>query len=190
MTLVTKLLKVQTMIKAPKKQFNSFGNYKYRSCEDILEAVKPLLDEQGLLMTIKDEIVFIGNRFYVKAIAAITDGTDIIETYALAREEEIKTGRDGSQITGAASSYARKYCLNGLFLIDDTKDADTDENRIEQENKEKEQVKSATQQNNNKLKCCNCGTDITSAVSEYSMKNFKQPLCKVCQAKAKAGILQ
>lgn len=139
MKLVEKLLKVQSVLKAPKNQRNTFGNYNYRSCEDILEAVKPLLAEHGLLLTIKDEILFIGERFYVKATATITDGTDMIENSALAREEETKKGMDSSQITGTASSYARKYCLNGLFLIDDTKDADTDENRTERENRAKKQ---------------------------------------------------
>lgn len=120
-----KLLKVQSELKAPKGQYNSFGKYKYRSCEDILEAVKPLLAKHGLVLTISDDIVVVGNRYYIKATATITDGTSEVSTTAFAREEETKKGMDGSQVTGASSSYARKYCLNGLLAIDDTKDSDT-----------------------------------------------------------------
>ena len=119
-----KLLMIQTELKAPKNQYNSYGNYKYRSCEDIMEAVKPLLLKNDITMRIYDDIVEIGGRIYVKATVVLTDGTDSIENVAFAREEEIKKGMDGSQITGASSSYARKYALNGLFLIDDTKDSD------------------------------------------------------------------
>lgn len=126
-SLTEKLTSVQAELKAPKGQYNSFGKYKYRNCEDILEAVKPLLAKNGLSLVISDDIVPLGDRFYVKATARLTDGENILETSAYAREEESKKGMDASQVTGAASSYARKYCLNGLFLIDDTKDADTDE---------------------------------------------------------------
>lgn len=125
--LITKLLNVQKELKAPKGQYNSFGKYKYRSAEDILNAVKPLNAENGLLLTIKDDIELIGDRYYIKATAKITDGTDTHEVTAYARESLNKKGMDESQITGTASSYARKYALNGLYLIDDTKDADTDE---------------------------------------------------------------
>jgi len=120
-----KLIKIQTELKAPKNQRNNFGNYNYRSCEDILEAVKPLLKENGLTLRLIDELVNIGERYYVKATAILSDGNDTIENVSYAREEEIKKGMDGSQITGASSSYARKYALNGLFLIDDVKDSDT-----------------------------------------------------------------
>lgn len=123
--LLQKLVDVQGKLKAPKGQYNNFGKYKYRSCEDILEAVKPLLVERGLLLTIKDEVLMVGERYYIRAIAAITDGTNSIEAVAFAREEETKKGMDSSQVTGAASSYARKYALNGLFCIDDNKDSDT-----------------------------------------------------------------
>ena len=123
-TLVQKLITIQSTLKAPKNQRNNFGGYNYRSCEDILEAVKPLLAEQGLILTISDDMVMLGNRFYVKASATITDGENSITNVAYAREEETKKGMDSSQITGAASSYARKYALNGLLCIDDTKDAD------------------------------------------------------------------
>lgn len=126
-TIVAKLMNVQSKLKAPKGQTNSFGKYRYRSCEDILEAVKPLLAEEGLIATLTDEIVVIGDRFYVKATASVMDGTETISNCAYARESDEKRGMDSSQVTGASSSYARKYALNGLFLIDDTKDADTDE---------------------------------------------------------------
>lgn len=132
-TLVEKIIKVQSTLKAPKNQRNNFGNYNYRSCEDILEAVKPLLAENGLILTISDDMVMLGNRFYVKAEATITDGENKITNTAFAREEEIKKGMDASQITGAASSYARKYALNGLFCIDDTKDADATNDHGKQE---------------------------------------------------------
>ena len=119
-----KLVAVQAALKAPKGQFNKFGGYKYRSCEDILEAVKPLLLEQGLQLTIADEPVEVGGRIYIKATATVTDGSETATVSGYAREAETKKGMDESQITGTASSYARKYALNGLFLIDDTKDAD------------------------------------------------------------------
>lgn len=125
--LVQKLLKAQKELKAPKGNFNSFGKYKYRSAEDILEAVKPLNAENGLLLTLTDEPVFIGDWHYIKATATITDGEQTHTVSAYARESLQKKGMDDSQITGTASSYARKYALNGLYLIDDTKDADTDE---------------------------------------------------------------
>ena len=125
--LVKKLAKIQSELKAPKNQYNNFGKYKYRSCEDILEAVKPLVNKIDCIMTISDEIVMLGDRYYVKATAAITDGENSISNSAYARESFDKKGMDDSQITGATSSYARKYALNGLLCIDDTKDADTDE---------------------------------------------------------------
>ena len=120
----SKIIEIQKKLKAPKNQYNSFGKYSYRSCEDILEALKPLLAEQNLILTLSDEIIEISGRFYVKATATITDGVNQISNSAYAREELEKKGMDGSQITGASSSYARKYALNGLFLIDDTKDSD------------------------------------------------------------------
>ena len=122
-----KLIAIQHDLKAPKGNYNSFGKYKYRSCEDILEAVKPLLAREECTLTITDDIILVGDRFYIKATAKITDGTEAVEVSAFARESDEKKGMDSSQVTGTASSYARKYALNGLFLIDDTKDADTDE---------------------------------------------------------------
>jgi hypothetical protein len=122
--LIEKLVLIQSELKAPKGQTNKFGGYKYRSCEDILEALKPHLKEQGLFLSITDELVAQGNRYYIKASAIITDGVDRWSVDGWAREEEVKKGMDSSQITGASSSYARKYALNGLFGIDDTKDSD------------------------------------------------------------------
>ncbi|ESA88786.1 Erf family protein, partial [Escherichia coli 907713] len=119
-----KLWTVQQTLNAPKNQRNNFGGYNYRSAEDILEAVKPLL--QSITLTVSDEIVLIGNRYYVKATATLSDGEDEIAATAYAREEESKKGMDASQLTGATSSYARKYALNGLFCIDDARDPDTD----------------------------------------------------------------
>lgn len=119
------LAQIQSELKAPKEQYSKFGKYNYRSCEDILEAVKPLLQERGLVIIITDDIVQIGERYYVRATATIYDSEgSYISNSALAREELKRSGMDASQITGATSSYARKYALNGLFAIDDTKDAD------------------------------------------------------------------
>lgn len=142
MNVYQKLMKVQATLKAPKGQYNSFGKYHYRSCEDILEGVKPILSEVGATITLSDSIEVIGDRVYVKAIALFRDADtgESIENVAYAREEGEKKGMDGAQVTGASSSYARKYCLNGLLLIDDTKDADTDENQNERNAKAKKQV--------------------------------------------------
>lgn len=119
---------IQHKLKAPKGQYNSFGKYNYRSCEDILEGVKPLLKKYNLALLINDEVVQIGERYYVKATAKITDGREFVIATAYAREPDTKKGMDESQITGATSSYARKYALNALLCIDDTKDADTMDN--------------------------------------------------------------
>lgn len=140
MNITEKLQAIQSELKAPKGQFNSFGKYKYRSCEDILEAVKPLLAKNNCVLTISDELKYIGDRYYIAATAMLRDmeiaenGDNIvIMNTAYAREEETLKGMSSSQITGTASSYARKYALNGLLLIDDTKDADTDEHRKQTE---------------------------------------------------------
>lgn len=126
------LIMIQQELKAPKTQRNNFGGYNYRSCEDILEAVKPLLAEQSCTLTITDEIVMVGERIYLKATATITNPEGVsVSTTAFAREPEQKKGMDESQISGMASSYARKYALNGLFCIDDTKDADSMDNTHE-----------------------------------------------------------
>jgi hypothetical protein len=120
----TTLADIQAKLKAPKGQRNNFGNYSYRSCEDILEALKPIINPLGFWVILNDEIVQVGDRYYVKATATITNGKDSWSNTAFAREEESKKGMDGSQVTGASSSYARKYALNGLLSIDDTKDSD------------------------------------------------------------------
>ena len=146
MKLHEKLLAIQTKLKAPKGQYNKFGNFNYRSAEDILEAVKTLNAEQGLLLTITDEIKEVGGRIYVVATATVSDGTDELKVSAFAREPENKKGLDESQITGATSSYARKYALNGLYAIDDNKDADTDEHKQQQENAPKKQQTQKQQQ--------------------------------------------
>jgi hypothetical protein len=135
LTLSAKMIEVQKELRAPKGQTNSFGNYNYRSCEDIFEAVKPLLAERGLMLTVSDELVNIGERYYIKATAAVQDMDASVSCFGYAREALTKKGCDEAQITGAASSYARKYALNGLFLIDDTKDADTNEHKEAAENK-------------------------------------------------------
>lgn len=123
------LVEIQSKLKAPKNQYNSFGKYKYRNAEDILEAVKPLLAETRCTLTISDEIVMVGDRIYVKATTLLINSAGhTVSTTAYAREEETKKGMDASQVTGATSSYARKYALNGLFCIDDTKDADSMDN--------------------------------------------------------------
>lgn len=128
MTFQQKVVAVQSKLKAPKGQYNSFGKYNYRSCEDILEGVKPLLNKYDLYLTIDDEVKLIGDRYYIKATATLSDGTESISVSAYARESLDKKGMDASQVTGATSSYARKYALNGLLAIDDTKDIDTMDN--------------------------------------------------------------
>ena len=129
MTFQQKVVAVQSELKAPKGQYNSFGKYNYRSCEDILEGVKPLLNKYGLYLKISDAVEMIGDRYYIKATATLSDTDNCISTSAYAREPLEKKGADASQVTGATSSYARKYALNGLLCIDDTKDADSVEDK-------------------------------------------------------------
>jgi hypothetical protein len=147
------LINIQSELKAPKNQTNNFGKYKYRSCEDILEAVKPLCVKNNCLLTISDEMVMLGDRFYVKATAKISridnnisvgDREISVSVSAYARESEVKKGMDDSQITGSASSYARKYALNGLFCIDDTKDAETMDNATQAHSEPQKQINKAT----------------------------------------------
>lgn len=130
MDIYKKLQKIQSTLKAPKSQRNDFGKYNYRNCEDILEAVKPILNECGCVLTIGDKIMQVGDRYYIEATATLADSEtgEAVRNTAYAREEAEKKGMDASQITGSASSYARKYALNGLFCIDDTKDADSQDN--------------------------------------------------------------
>lgn len=165
-----RLQAVQMELKAPKDQYNDFGKYSYRSCEDILEAVKPLCEKQGLLLSLTDEIIEMGGRNYIKSIARVIEmetGKDFFTT-AFAREDELKKGMDGSQISGCASSYARKYALNGLFCIDDTKDADTLDNRSE--------VQLATQKQQNELEvlCQKTGSDLKKVLAWVHCQNIKE----------------
>lgn len=127
LSLREKLMQIQVELKAPKNLYNSFGKYHYRNAEGIQEALKPMEKAYGVLVTLSDEITEVGGRIYVKATATVMDGTDAISVTAYAREAETKKGMDDAQVTGATSSYARKYALNGLFLLDDTKDVDTEE---------------------------------------------------------------
>lgn len=127
------LIAIQEELKAPKGKYNSFGKYNYRSCEDILEAVKPICHKHGCVLTLSDKPIQVGDRYYIEAEACLRTPDTVFHVTASARESEDKKGMDASQITGTASSYARKYALNGLFNIDDTKDADTDEYKHESE---------------------------------------------------------
>lgn len=189
-----KLAAIQKELKAPKSQFNSFGNYNYRSCEDILEAVKPLLGDISL--TISDEVVNIGDRYYVKAHATIDDGDHFISAIAYAREPESKKGMDESQITGATSSYARKYALNGLFAIDDTKDADTQDNtdndgtkkvvasKVNKTPKKDDDLTIFDELADNAV-CEVCGKEVSRRVEEYSKDKYGKVLCMEHQLKEK-----
>lgn len=172
-----RIIEIQQKLKAPKNQYNSFGGYKYRSCEDILEGVKPLLAEYKLCLIIKDDIVNVNDRYYVKATATIYDdeGKEIVASSSMAREELNKKGMDSSQITGATSSYARKYALNGLFAIDDTKDADATNTH----NKTEKKAKEIDKMNNDLdifegLKSC---SDIVN-LQKYFKANYKNVIDK------------
>lgn len=181
MTIYEKMSDIQTRLKAPKSQYNSFGKYNYRNCEDILEAVKPLLNEHKLYINISDTVEHVGDRYYIKATVTVSDGESTITSQAYAREEESKKGMDGSQVTGASSSYARKYALNGMFAIDDTKDSDTTNTGGKEQPKEKPK----------EYKCECCGKSFTefdwngkhyTAGQGYEMSKKKngKPLCKKC----------
>lgn len=186
MGVYAKLLEIQQAIKAPKDQRNDFGNYKYRSCEDIVEAVKPLLGEQKAVLTISDEIKMVGDRYYIFATASIVDVEtgERVEVTAQAREADSKKGMDPSQVTGATSSYARKYALNGLLAIDDTKDADA------QAPAQEPDYKPFT-------KCEMCGNDITAdilgdgklyspdQIARATKKQTGQQICSDCMRKLK-----
>lgn len=193
MNIYEKLTTIQTELKAPKSRRNTFGNYNYRSCEDILEATKPLLAANLCSLTLDDEVISVGTRIYVKATATLTDhaeGTSV-STHAFAREAETKKGMDESQITGTASSYARKYALNGLFAIDDTKDADTDE----YQNSQKQNNTRNTARTQTGVKCSVCNKDVVPvsfdgknysarAIAEQTMKKMGRCMCWDCYMKA------
>lgn len=175
------LNKIQKELKAPKAQKNTFGNYNYRSCEDILEAVKPLLE--GATLTINDEVVLVGDRYYIKATATIKQGEESFSISAFAREPEGRKGMDEAQVTGATSSYARKYALNGLFAIDDTKDADSTNNGASEKNvnnvynakKEAEKIKSITELRKFYAKNKGLGKEFDSYIVELSKKLKEEP---------------
>ena len=188
MSIYNKLFEIQQNLKAPKGQYNQFGKYAFRSCEDILEALKPLLASQKAIIVLSDELTNIEQRYYIKATARIIDieTGEQIENSSYAREDENKKGMDLSQITGASSSYARKYALNGLFCIDDNKDSDTtNTGQTQQEQKNQKQL--------NKKPCCqDCGKEFQgfegnsgkkySAEYEYNKRKEKygQALCNDC----------
>lgn len=195
MNIQEKLTTIQLDLKAPKSKRNNFGNYNYRSCEDILEAVKPLLAANMCSLTLDDDVLCIGNRVYVKATATLTDHAEgaTISTHAFAREAETKKGMDESQITGTASSYARKYALNGLFAIDDTKDADTDE--YQGREAPRQTGKQEPKQTVKPFKCSVCGNDVVPvsfdgknysarAIAEQTTKKKGQCMCWDCYMKA------
>lgn len=186
MTITEKLAQVQQELIAPKNQYNSFGKYNYRSCEDILEGLKPCLEKVKAAVTVTDEVVLIGDRYYVKATAILHDceGTGKIVNTAFAREEDQKKGMDASQITGAASSYARKYALNGLFCIDDVKDADTRDNRQKEAKATAEQEAEQKKIENSLIpevkvnalaeRCKNEGVPAERICKLYKVKNFTE----------------
>lgn len=190
------LIKVQGSLKAPKDQTNTFGKYNYRSCEDILEAVKPLLKENALALHLSDTVEVIGDRVYIKATATITDGKEKREVTAYAREPVAKKGMDESQITGMASSYARKYALNGLLCIDDTKDADTNELATQQKNTPVDAI--ATNVNVSQVNapvCSDCGCVIAGYgkhtaqdMAKTTKQRFGRVLCTACATEESARL--
>lgn len=177
MEVYKKLLSVQSELKCSKSQHNSFGNYNYRSCEDILEALKPFLNKNKATVILSDSIEFINDRHYVKAVASFIDieTGDTLTASAFAREALSKKGADESQITGTASSYARKYALNGLFLIDDTKDADTDENKIEADERAKSEKLATEAQIEELIEHVNAkGKGINGILTKYKVNDLSE----------------
>ena len=171
--LYKKMQEIQTHLKAPKNLYNSFGRYNYRNAEGICEAVKPLLAEHGLILTLSDELVAVGERYYVKATATIcSNAEEKLSVSAFARESFDKKGMDDSQITGTASSYARKYALNGLFLLDDTKDADTDE--YSNENNRKMEIVSKEQLEELKQLCKEAGREEPYIAKSMGVKTLAE----------------
>lgn len=180
--LTKKLATIQSRLKAPKDQYNTFGKYKYRSCEDILEALKPLANEQGCTITIEDSPIMVGEWHYIQATATLSDGYNSKSVKAYARESETKSGMDSSQITGTASSYARKYALNGLFAIDDTKDADTMDNRPKAEpNPEAKELAKVKAQ----LKQAKTADEIKNVLSLYLYSELKEQVKELCKERGK-----
>lgn len=175
MNIYEKLTEVQNELKAPKSKYNSFGKYNYRSCEDILEAVKPILKAKRLAMTVKDDVFNIGDRFYIMATVTVYDceSEEKVTTTAYAREDADKKGMDGSQITGSSSSYARKYALNGMFAIDDTKDADGWNTHDKDRTVEKKEAERATEEQVAKLRALYKGKEdkLTELLDKYDITN-------------------
>lgn len=175
MNIYEKLTEVQNELKAPKSKYNSFGKYNYRSCEDILEAVKPILKAKRLAMTVKDDVFNIGDRFYIMATVTVFDceSDEKVTTTAYAREDADKKGMDGSQITGSSSSYARKYALNGMFAIDDTKDADSWNTHDKDRTVEKKEAERATEEQVAKLRALYKGKEdkLTELLDKYDITN-------------------
>lgn len=173
MNIYEKLTEVQNELKAPKSKYNSFGKYNYRSCEDILEAVKPILKAKRLAMTVKDDVFNIGDRFYIMATVTVYDceSEEKVTTTAYAREDADKKGMDGSQITGSSSSYARKYALNGMFAIDDTKDADSWNTHDKDRTVEKKEAERATEEQVAKLRALYKGKEdkLTELLDKYGI---------------------
>lgn len=201
LNIYTKLSAIQQELKAPKGQYNSFGKYKYRSCEDILEAVKPICGKYKTVLMLADSIECIDGRFYVKATATLCDceGNKDVSVTALAREPSEKKGMDDSQITGTASSYARKYALNGLFCIDDTKDADTDEYKKQSDRPSEAEMQRFVDDYKESVKaitCQDCKLPIAprehggkkysaEQIKAGAMKKYGVPLCWDCMEKRK-----
>lgn len=169
---------IQCELNAPKGQYNSFGKYKYRSCEDILASVKPLLKKYGCTLTLSDDVLPVGSRIYIKATATLTNGKgESVTTTAFAREEETKKGMDGSQVTGASSSYARKYALNGLFAIDDTADADKLNTSPEYTQQQQQQTAKTQQQQQAKPKQTGItGAQLKLLIAEVNAKQAIEEL--------------
>ena len=188
MTIYEKLSNIQNELSVPKEQHNSFGNYNYRSCEDILAKVTPICKKNGTVLLLTDELNNIGDRFYVKARAELIDleSGGSIATYAYAREELEKKGMDGSQITGASSSYARKYALNGLFCIDDVEDSDFTNTGEKQKVPESTTTTYAEVEKTKTIgnyRCVECGKPVTDKIHDYSMKKYGNSYCMDCQKK-------
>lgn len=206
MSVYEKLLHIQQNLKAPKGQYNSFGDYRYRSCEDIQEALKPLLAEVKAVLLLSDEIIQIGDRFYIKASASLqdTESNEKIVNTAYARESESKPKMDAAQITGSCSSYARKYALNGLFCIDDTKDPDTMNNAAGQQAPSKQSARPVSKQSRPADKkeslateyqdkiineAMRTGTDLKVVCERYRVKSIAELFCRtVCRTVSKSNV--
>lgn len=191
-SIYAKLIEIQSEMKVPKNLYNKFGGFNYRNGESILEAAKPICKKHGVTLYLSDEIELIGDRFYVKATATLTDGNEFVSTHAYAREVESKKGMDGSQVTGVASSYARKYALNGLFNLDDNKDADSNEyaNLTSRERPESQYL--PEKQEPEKVICPKCNNEIQGGVTKsgtHLTPNdilHKYKMCAKCYKKSKS----